>query len=69
MLCRWNVDIYFEAEDMHSLQDTSESLLTAICAQAQDESESKSANIKRGLQKSFAYPDSKYYQRMKKERW
>lgn len=48
---------------MHSLQETSEFLLTAICAQAQDESESKSANIKRGLQKSFADPDSKYYQR------
>ena len=63
MLRRWNVDIYFEAEDIHSLQETSEFLLTAICAQAQDESESKSADIKWGLQKSFEDPDSKYYQR------
>lgn len=61
MLRRWNVDIYFEAEDIHSFQETSEFLLTAICAQAQDESESKSADIKWGLQKSFEDPDSKYY--------
>lgn len=63
MLRRWNVDVYFETEDIHSLQETSEFLLTAICAQAQDESESKSADIKWGLQKSFEDPDSKYYQR------
>lgn len=63
MLRRWNVDIYFEAEDIHSLYETSEFLLTVICAQAQDESESKSADIKWGLQKSFSDPDSKYYQR------
>ena len=63
MLHRWNVDIYFETEDIHSLHETSEFLLTVICAQAQDESESKSADIKWGLQKSFSDPDSKYYQR------
>lgn len=63
MLRRWNVDVYFETEDIHSIYETSEFLLTAICAQAQDESESKSADIKWGLQKSFADPDSKYYQR------
>ena len=63
MLHRWNVDIYFETENIHSLHKTSEFLLTVICAQAQDESESKSADIKWGLQKSFADPDSKYYQR------
>lgn len=63
MLRRWNVDIYFEAEDIHSLHETSEFLLTIICAQAQDESESKSADIKWGLQKSFMDPSSKYYQR------
>ncbi len=63
MLRRWNVDIYFEAEDIHSLHETSEFLLNVICAQAQDESESKRADIKWGLQKSFSDPDSKYYQR------
>lgn len=34
---RWNVDIYFEAEDIHSLHETSEFLLTVICAQVQEE--------------------------------
>lgn len=63
MLRRWNVDIYFEAEDIHSLHENSEFLLTIICAQAQDESESKSADIKWGLQKSFMDPSSKYYHR------
>ena len=63
MLHRWNVDIYFETEDIHSIDEDSEFLLTVICAQAQDESESKSADIKWGLQKSFTDPDSKYYQR------
>lgn len=63
MLHRWNVDIYFDAENIHFIHETSELLLTVICAQAQDESESKSADIKWGLKKSFAYPDSKYYQR------
>jgi len=63
MLHRWNVDIYFETEDIHTIDEDSEFLLTVICAQAQDESESKSADIKWGLQKSFTDPDSKYYQR------
>lgn len=63
ILRRWNVDIYFETEDIHSLHETSEFLLTVICAQAQDESESKSADIRWGLQKSFENPDLKYYQR------
>ncbi len=63
MFRRWNVDIYFEKEDIHSIYEDSEFLLTVICAQAQDESESKSADIKWGLQKSFVDPDSKYYQR------
>ena len=39
-------------------------MLTLICARAQDESESKSADIKWGIQKSFADPDSRYYQRV-----
>ena len=63
MLRRWNIDIYFEANDIHSLHETSEFLLTVICAQVQDESESKSVDIKLGLQKSFTNPDSKYYRR------
>jgi len=38
-------------------------MLTVIYAQAQDKSESKSADIKWGIQKSFADPDPKRYQR------
>lgn len=38
MLRRWNVDIFFEAEDIRSLHETSEFFLTVICAQAQDDS-------------------------------
>lgn len=63
MLRRWKVDIYFEADDIHTLDEDSEFILTLLCARAQDESESKSADIKWGIRKSFANPDSKYYQR------
>ncbi|WP_308588951.1 recombinase family protein [uncultured Oscillibacter sp.] len=63
MLRRWNVDIYFEQEDIHSLYESSEFMLTLVCAKAQEESHSKSQDIKWGLQKAFENPDSKYYQR------
>ena len=63
MLRRWNMDIYFEQEDIRSLYESSEFMLTLICAKAQEESRSKSEDIKWGLQKSFENPDSKYYQR------
>lgn len=64
MLRRWKVDIYFEVDDIHTLYENSEFMLTLICARAQDEIESRSADIKWGIQKSFADPDSKYYQRV-----
>lgn len=63
MLRRWKVDIYFEQEDIHSLYESSEFLLTIICARTQEESHSKSEDIKWGLRKSFENPDSRYYQR------
>ncbi len=63
MLRRWKVDVYFEQEDIHSLYESSEFMLTLICGRAQEESYSKSEDIKWGLQKSFENPDSKYYQR------
>ncbi len=53
MLRRWNIDIYFEQEDIHSLYESSEFMLTLICARAQEESFSKSEDIKWGLRKSF----------------
>ncbi len=64
MLRRRNVDIHFERENIHSLYETSEFMLILICALAQDESYSKSEDIKWGLRKSFQNPDSKYYQRV-----
>lgn len=64
ILRRWKVDIYFEADDIHTLYESSEFMLTLICARVQDESESKSADIKWGIRKSFAAPDSRYYQRV-----
>ena len=63
MLRQWKVDIYFEADDIHTFNEDPEFIMTLICARAQDESESKSADIKWGIRKSFANPDSKYYQR------
>ena len=59
-----NIDIYFEQEDIHSLYESSEFMLSLICARAQEESFSKSEDIKWGLRKSFQNPDSKYYQRI-----
>ena len=64
MMRRQNIDIYFEQEDIHSLYESSEFMLTLICARAQEESFSKSEDIKWGLRKSFKNPDSKYYQRI-----
>ena len=48
MLRRRNVDIHFERENIHSLYETSEFMLMLICALAQDESYSKSEDIKWG---------------------
>ncbi len=64
MLRSRNIDIYFEQEDIHSLYESSEFMLTLICARAQEESFSKSEDIKWGLRKSFKNSDSKYYQRI-----
>lgn len=64
MLRRRNIDIYFEQENIHSIYESSEFMLTLICARAQEESFSKSEDIKWGLRKSFKNPDSKYYHRI-----
>ena len=64
MLRNRNIDIYFEQENIHSLYESSEFMLSLICARAQEESFSKSEDIKWGLRKSFKNPDSKYYQRI-----
>ncbi len=64
MLRSWKVDIHFERENIHSLHESSEFILMLICALAQDESYSKSEDIKWGLRKSFQNPNSKCYQRI-----
>ena len=64
MLRNRNIDINFEREDIHTLYESSEFMLMLVCALAQDESYSKSEDIKWGLRKSFQNPDSKYYQRI-----
>ena len=64
MLRSRNIDIYFERENIHTLFESSEFMLMLVCALAQDESYSKSEDIKWGLRKSFQNPDSKYYQRI-----
>ena len=64
MLRNRNIDIYFERENIHTLYESSEFVLMLVCALAQDESYSKSEDIKWGLRKSFQNPDSKYYQRI-----
>ena len=46
MLRRRNVDIHFEWENIHSLYESSGFVLMLICALAQDESHSKSEDIK-----------------------
>lgn len=42
----------------------SEFLLAVVCARAQEESYSKSEDIKWGLRKAFENPESRYYQRI-----
>ncbi len=64
MLRNKNIDIYFDQEDIHSLYESSEFMLSLICARAQEESFSKSEDIKWGLRKSFKNPDFRYYQRI-----
>lgn len=64
MLRSRNIDIYFERENIHTLYESSEFMLMLVCALAQDESYSKSEDIKWGLRKSFQNPDSKCYQRI-----
>lgn len=64
LLRRWNVDIYFELENIHTIAESSEFMLTVICAKAQAESHSKSEDIKWGIHKTFEDCNSKYYQRV-----
>lgn len=58
-----NVDVYFETEDIHSLDSEGELLITLASAIAQAESEERSKNIKWGIRQSATNPDSAIYSR------
>lgn len=47
------VDVYFEKENIHTLKESSEFLITLFAGFAQAESESLSANVRWGMQKSM----------------
>ena len=54
------VDVWFEVENITLLSPTSGTILAMLSAFAQDESESKSSNIKWGIAHSFKDVDSKF---------
>ena len=47
------IDVYFEKENIHSLSDEGELMLTLLASFAQEESRSISENVKWGIRKSF----------------
>ena len=50
-----NIDIFFEKENIHTLEASGELLLTIMASLAQQESQTLSQNVKLGLQ--FRYPE------------
>ena len=52
-----NIDIFFEKENIHTLEASGELLLTIMASLAQQESQTLSQNVKLGLQ--FRYQDGK----------
>lgn len=58
------MDIYFELENIHTIAESSEFMLTVICAKAQAKSHSQSEDIKWGVHKTFEDCNSKCYQRI-----
>lgn len=59
MLRKLNVDVWFEVEGIRLLSETSHLMLEMLIGFAQEESESKSKNIKWGLKQSFQSPNGK----------
>ena len=59
MLRGLHVDVWFEVEGIRLLSETSHLMLEMLIGFAQEESESKSKNIKWGLKQSFQSPSSK----------
>lgn len=58
-----NVDVYFENENIHSLDPDGELIISLASAIAQAESEERSKNIKWGIRQSATNPDSAIYSR------
>ncbi len=54
-----NIEVYFEKEDIHTLDSKGELLITLMSSLAQEESRSLSENVTWGVRKRFA--DGKYY--------
>lgn len=59
MLRGLQVDVWFEVEGIRLLSETSHLMLEMLIGFAQEESESKSKNIKWGLKQSFQSPNGK----------
>lgn len=57
------IDVYFELEELHSIDTGNIFLITAIEAMAQAESESISANIKMGIRARLTDPAARIYNR------
>ena len=58
-----NVDVYFEIEKLYSNNPHATLMITILGSLAQEESRSKSENIKWGINHSFRDPQSKYLNR------
>lgn len=62
-LRKYGVDVYFEAENMYASDSTSELMLSIISAVAQEDSASKSQNIRIGIEYQLANGTSYLYSR------
>lgn len=58
------IGIVFDQEGIHTLKEPSEFIIAVLSAYAQNESHSKSKDVRFGLEQSFRNPNSKYYQRI-----
>jgi DNA invertase Pin-like site-specific DNA recombinase len=62
-LKKYNVDVFFEVENMHTLDSNSELILSFISAVAQDDSAAKSHNIRIGIEHQLVNETSNLYSR------
>ncbi|MEI7539428.1 MAG: recombinase family protein [Candidatus Saccharibacteria bacterium] len=62
-LKKYNVDVFFEVENIHTLDSNSELLLSFISAVAQDDSASKSHNIRIGIEQQLVNETSNLFSR------